>query len=203
MKLASLAFVVVLLIAHLAGGPDESLPLPLSMFRDGAYVNFGYLLFGLLLVICGLMLIRLGRAGRVVDAVILGFATVFLLLVAVTPSTDGFHILFSIVLLALLFFYYATVLNGEGALWMCAHLALPILLLVGTRFHSYGLWQKSLIIYFVLTVNVQHWMLSRGRMAIDAPRRGRDGSPGRRVPPRTIYVVESAPNRSGKPDGKR
>ena len=201
MKLASLAFVAVLLIAHLVGDSDESLALPLSMFRDGAYSIFGYLLFGLLLVISGLMVNRLWCARRA-DSLILGVATLFLILVAVTPSTDGFHILFSIVVIGLLFGYYATVLNGEGTAWMCAHLALPILLLLGIRFHSYGLWQKSLIVYFVLAVNVQHWMLSRDRMAIDAPRRGRDGSGG--LPPRrrTVYVAEVDPRWPRKPSGQ-
>lgn len=50
MKLASLAFVTVLLIAHLSGDLVENLALPLSMFRDGAYAFFGYCLFGLLLL---------------------------------------------------------------------------------------------------------------------------------------------------------
>jgi hypothetical protein len=45
MRLASLAFLIVLVVAHLAGDPAEGLALPLSMFRDGAYRPFGYLLF--------------------------------------------------------------------------------------------------------------------------------------------------------------
>jgi hypothetical protein len=188
MKLASLAFVAVLLIAHLGGDPAENLALPLSMFRDGEYANFGYALFALLLVIAALMLRRLHRAGRDVDAVLLGVVSVFLVLVAITPSLDGFHGLFSFVLIGLLYAYYAAVLHREGPIWMWLHLALPVLLLAATRFHSYGLWQKSIIVYFVLVVNLQHWLVTRGRAALDLPRPGRTGGQRRK---RVIHVIEA------------
>jgi hypothetical protein len=188
MKLASLAFVSVLLIAHLSGDPAETLALPLSMFRDGAYAFYGYVLFGLLLVIACLMLSGLHRAGREVDAVLLGVVAVFLLLVAVTPSLNDWHGLCSFVVIGLLYCYYAAVLHREGAVWMWLHLALPVLVLLGIRCHSYGLWQKSMIVYFVLAVNVQHWLLSRGRAALDVPRPGRTG--GLR-PKRVIHVIEA------------
>jgi len=203
MKLASLAFVAVLLIAHLAGDPGERLArlaLPLSMFRHGSYGFFGCLLFGLLLVIAGLMLSRLHRACLHGDACVLGVVTTFLLLVAVTPSDNGFHIFGSFAVLALLFCYYAAVLHGEGAVWMWGHLAFPVLLVLGTRCHSYGLWQKSLIVYFVLAVNVQHWMLSRGRTTLSATRRGRHDSPGGHLRRRVVYVVETGQSWSRNSD---
>jgi hypothetical protein len=195
MKLASLTFVAVLLVAHFSGDPLEALALPLSMFRDGPHVVFGYVLFALLLLIAGLMLQRLHHARRHVDAVLLGVVAVFLLAVAVTPSFNEWHGLCSFVVIGLLYCYYAVVLHGEGPVWMWLHLALPLLVLAAIRCHSYGLWQKSMIVYFVLAVNVQHWLLSRGRAALDGPRPGRSG--GRR-PKRVIHVIETGRSWSRK-----
>jgi hypothetical protein len=198
MKLASLAFVTVLLIAHRAGDSAESLALPLSMFRDGAYCIFGYLLFGLLLVIAGLMVSRLHGACRDGDACLLGVVTIFLFLVAATPSENDFHGFCSFVVLGLLFCYYAAVLLGEDRIWMWVHLALPVLLLLAIRFHSYGLWQKSLIVYFVLAVNVHHWMLSGSHSALSVTRRGRHGSPGGNRRRRVVYLEETGKTWSRK-----
>jgi hypothetical protein len=198
MKLASLAFLTVLLIAHRAGDSAESLALPLSMFRDGAYRIFGYLLFGLLLAIAGLMLSRLHGACRDGDACLLGVVTIFLFLVAGTPSENFFHGFCSFVVLGLLFCYYAAVLRGEGRIWMWVHLALPVLLLFATRFHSYGLWQKSLIVYFVLAVNVQHWMLSRSPSGLSVTRRRSHGSPRRDGRRRVVYLAETGKTWSRK-----
>lgn len=200
MKLASLAFVAVLLIAHLAGDSAESLALPLSMFRDGAYRIFGYLLFGLLLVIAGLMLMRLHGACRDGDACLLGVVTIFLFLVAATPSENGFHGFCSLVVLGLLFCYYAAVLHGEGRIWMGGHLALPALLLlvlIGARCQSYGLWQKSLIVYFVLAVNIHHWMLPRSH-SLSVTRRGRHGLAGVDRRRHVVYLAETGKTWSRK-----
>ena len=195
MKLASLAFVTCLFFAHLEGDLAKTLSLPLSMLRDGASWWVGYLLFGLLLLIAGLMLDRLRREELEVDTCLLGVVAVFLILVAVTPSQNGFHHIGSFVVLAVLFGYYAAVLRGESAAWMFGHLAVPILLFFVTQFHSYGLWQKSLIVYFLLVINVHHWLLSRGRMTLSlmnlmnqGRHRGRGKAPRRRV----VYTLDTS-----------
>ena len=187
MKLASLAFVLVLVLAHLVGDNADTLALPLSMFRDEPYCRFGYALFGLLLLIAGLMIRHLHRAKRHIDAVLLGVVTIFLVLVAVTPSLDAWHGIFAFVAIGSLFCYYAVVFHGESRLWMWLHLALPVLVLFATQFHSYGLWQKSIIVYFVLLVNIQDWLASRGRGVLDVPRYGRHGSARKR----RVYVIEA------------
>jgi hypothetical protein len=182
MKLVSLLFLIVLVVAHFAGDLAESLALPLSMFRDGAYQPFGCLLFGLLLGIAVLMLIALHRAGLFGHAGLLSVVAFFLFLVTVTPSENGLHIFCSFVVLALLFSYYAVMLREAGAVWLWVHLAVPVLLVLATHCHSYGLWQKSLIVYFVLAVNVQHFLLARGR--------GQRGSGEARLRRRVVYMVE-------------
>lgn len=189
MRLASLAFLAVLVSAHLAGDPAEALGLPLSMFRDHVYRPFGYRLFALLLVIAGLMLRTLHRAGLGGHACLLGVVAFFLVLVAVTPSADGLHLLCSFMVLALLFGYYAAVLRGVGRVWLWAHLAVPVLLVLGTRCHSYGLWQKSLIVYFLLAVNVQHHLLTRGPGALLTAGGGRHRPGGRGLRRRVAYTM--------------
>ena len=201
MKLASLAFVTCLSLAHLEGDFAKTLSLPLSMIRDGESWWVGYLLFGLLLLIAGLMLNRLRRDDLAVDACLVGVVAAFLFLVAVTPSQDGFHNFGSFVVLAVLFGYYAAVLRGESAAWMFGHLAVPILLLFVTQFHSYGLWQKSLIVYFLLVINVHNWLLSRGGISLSLTNlmnqgrhRGRGKAPRRRV----VYMVDTSRSWSRK-----
>ena len=195
MKLASLAFVTCLFFAHLEGDVAKTLSLPLSMIRDGASWWVGYLLFGLLLLIAGLMLNQLRRDDLAGDACLLGVVAAFLFLVAVTPSEDGFHHFGSFVVLAVLFGYYAAILRTEGRAWMFGHLAVPILLLFVTQFHSYGLWQKSLIVYFLLVINVHHWLISRGRMTLSLTNllnQGRHRGRGKVPPRQVVYMVDTS-----------
>src|SRR4051794_24655628 len=96
MKLATLAFVLLLLSAHLAGDSAELVGQPLSMFRDGEQGWLGYLLFAVLLLITGLYLAALARAERIGEAAAAGLAAVLLAVVAVTPSLGAFHIICSL-----------------------------------------------------------------------------------------------------------
>jgi hypothetical protein len=193
MKLASLAFLIVLLAAHVAGDPCQLLGLPLSMFRDGHLGFFGATLFALLVGIGGLMihtLIRLRLPGHT------GFfclAAGFLLLVALTPSGDGFHFFCSLVLFALLYVYYAVQLREAGIALLWAHLVIPAVLLLATNCHSYGLWQKSFIGYFLLAANVHYHLLS-GRRASNRAGPGKCRAGGWSPRRRLVYVLE--PGRS-------
>src|ERR671931_679182 len=94
MKLTTLAFLVALLLAHSVGDTDKRFDQPLSMFRDGQDGQarwLGYVLFALLLLSGGLLIRAFYRAGRVVDAVVSGFAAALLVVVAATPSLNGDH----------------------------------------------------------------------------------------------------------------
>src|SRR5262249_10090075 len=106
MKIASLAFLTVLFLAHCAGDPARVCGLPLSMFRDGDWAAFGYALFALLLAVAGLMIVTLLRGGLYGQVGLLTLAALLLLEVAVTSSYDAFHLLCSLVLFALLYAYY-------------------------------------------------------------------------------------------------
>jgi hypothetical protein len=167
MKFTTLVFVVVLLFAHAAGDLDPMLERPLSHFRDEPV---GYVLFGLLLVVGALYTRALWRSRREAEATVSAFALLLLVVVAATHSASGFHLFCALVLLGLLFGYIALLLRRARSAWLPAHLAVPLLLVLLTRCHSYGLWQKTFIVYFILAVAVHHHLL--GRAARQARARG-------------------------------
>jgi hypothetical protein len=190
MKLASLLFLILLFAAHGAGDPSELVGLPLSMFRDGNLGFFGGALFALLLLVAGLMILTLIRQRRPTDAGFFALAALFLVLVALTPSEDGFHCFCSLVVFALLYAYYAVRLREVGLGWMWAHLLIPVVLLTATGCHSYGLWQKSFIVYSLLAANVHQHLVASGRMGPERLGAGRYrvGSGARRR--RLVYALE-------------
>jgi hypothetical protein len=165
MRHVTLAFVALLVIAHTGGEGETALARPLTLFREEAGSPIGWLLFALLLA-AGVILVRLLLKMRwFVDAVILIVTTALLALVAATPSLDADHILVSGILLLSLYLYYAILFNRLESGWLWLHLPMPVLLLFLTRLHSYGLWQKSLILYFLLVINLQYsasrdWLVS-------------------------------------------
>jgi hypothetical protein len=178
MKLASLAFVLLLLIAHAAGDGAELLGRPLSVFRDGAQGGLGYALFAVLLLIGLLYTAALVRARREVETLAAGLAALLLLVVAATPSLGAFHLACSLLLLMLLFAYFALLLHLAESLWLPAHLAVPFALACATGLHSYGLWQKAVITYFVALTAIHHHLLPRPRARLAWARRdGRAAGP--------------------------
>jgi hypothetical protein len=168
MKAASVAFLAVLLLAHRTGDRGEALALPLSGLREREPRALGYLLFALLLLACGLLVAALVRARRPDHACFVGLSSFLLLVVALTPSENALHLLCALALLLGLYLFYASLLRRAASPWLWAHLTVPLLVLLATQFHSYGLWQKSYIFYFLLVANVHHHCLPRG----GAPRRG-------------------------------
>jgi hypothetical protein len=191
MKVAALAFVLLLLGAHAAGDGPELIGQPLSMFRDGEQAWLGYALFTVLLLISGLYIAALARADRVPEAAVAAGATLLLAVVAATPSWGPFHIVCSLLLLGLLISYYALLLHrAEGPLLAAVHLAVPLALAGATGLHSYGLWQKAVITYIVAVTAAHHHLLGR-----PAPRAARP-RPSRRVrcdKRHTVYAL--APSR--------
>lgn len=194
MKLAALAFFALLAVAHVVGNAEPVLARPLSEFRDGDRAWLGYTLFILLLTIAGLHLAAQVRAKRTGDAAVSGLATVLLLAVALTPSWCGFHSLWSLQLLALLFGYYGMLLYRAESFWLIAHMAVPVVLAIATRFQSYGIWQKSFIAYFVVVAVVHHHVLLRQLPTIG--RRSRTREAGGAIQSRRrrkVYRLDGGP----------
>lgn len=189
MKLTSLAFVLLLVLAHLAGDPERAAALPLSMFRDGDCAWLGYALFGHLLLIGGMYTLALARSDKIAEAVISGVAVLLLLIVAVTPSLSGYHHGCSLLLLLLLFSYYGVVLYHAGSKWLVAHLGAPLILAFFIGFHSYGLWQKMFIVYIVGAA-VAHHHLSLRRNNPERSRFTREGRRGYPTRRRKVYRLE-------------
>jgi hypothetical protein len=166
----SVLFVTLLVLLHVS---DLALiPRPLSTLRDGPTAPFGYALFVFLLFM-GIGYVALYIRARAAFGMIVPFLCVILFAyVAATPSFDADHGIASILLLMLLFFYYAIKLYFRSSFWFFAHIATPFVILGLTRNNfQYGVIQKSLILYFVLAVNLDMlflvgWDLAQARNAL-------------------------------------
>ncbi len=86
-----------------------------------------------------------------------------LVVVAATPSFGPCHELCTLALLVLVYSYFALLLYASGSAWLFVYLPAPVALALATRFHSYGLWQKTLIAYLVVLVNIHYHLVSRFR----------------------------------------
>lgn len=150
MRLASLAFVLILAGLSLQG----ELSSPLSTFRDGPYRAWGFALFGLLTFIGLTWLWTLIRTRSVSELIAVAPALPLLGFVALTESMDGWHVLASFVLLGWLLLFFAAKLQEEDSWLLHLHLAMPVVIALTIQFQSFGLWQKSLIAYFVLAINM-------------------------------------------------
>jgi hypothetical protein len=126
--------------------------------------------------------------------VVSGFAAALLVVVAATPSLNGDHELCSFFLLALLYGYYAALLYSSRSIWLVAHLPVPVALLLLTRAHSFGLWQKGLILYFLLASTIQHHFLTQW---LPPPHRKAGArTPRRSIPSRHRVVFNVQPGRA-------
>ena len=160
MKPVAAAFLLLLAYAHTRDDWNAAVARPMSMFRDGGDAWIGDALFGLLLAAGVLLLVQLVRLRWILDAAaVLGIA-VMLAVVAATPSADTLHNFLAFLLLFLLYVYFATVFYRLESRWLYAHLTVPAVLVFVTRLHSYGLWQKSLILYYLFAVVLQHHLCS-------------------------------------------
>ncbi|GBD35018.1 hypothetical protein HRbin36_00122 [bacterium HR36] len=55
-----------------------------------------------------------------------------------------------------MYYYFAFFLSDS--LWLALHLVSPILLAVLTGVHSYGAWQKAVLLYFLGLANVHYYV---------------------------------------------
>jgi hypothetical protein len=161
MRWVVLTFLGLLLWAHTLGDFAKLLAQPLSLFRTEPTTLFGYAIFSSLMVISVLYYRALCRLYRNGEALIVFLTVILLFIVATTDSFGGFHLLASLALLLALYVYYAVLLFRAQSFWVFGHLFVPIMLGLGTQAHSYGLWQKSLIVYFVLATAIHYEWLMR------------------------------------------
>ena len=182
MKPLSIAFLGLLFWSQ--GLAGELADKPLSMFRDGEFQIVGYALFALLLAIGALMAATLQRRGHSGEAAVFASALALLLIVVATPSLNAAHETAAALLLLTLFIYYAGQLASVRSGLVFIHLLMPVALvpLLGI---GYGPWQKGLIVYLLVVINI-HWHLLP-QLAQRQPRAAaRGGSLKRRV----VYLVE-------------
>ena len=158
MRGTTLALVGVLVALHWRGA-EESWAVPLSMFRDGNHAGLGYSAFAILILMGVVMSRAAHRSGEFATSAVYTVATVMLGAIAATPSADPFHVLLSLLLPLVLHAFYLWLLHSRLSFWMFLHLTVPLLLLVAVQFQSFGAWQKSLLIYFVLLANWHYGLL--------------------------------------------
>jgi hypothetical protein len=164
MVIATALFLVLLATAHV-GDPD-AVDRPLSLFREQRPV-IGYSLFGLLALINGLHLRTYYQLGLGRELFAPAASMVLLAVIALTPSWDAGHTVAALVLLGLVFGWYALRLYRVASPWLLVHLAIPLLLLVHMA-SSYGVWQKMIIVYFLFAANID-CLLATGRLSLPGP----------------------------------
>ncbi|MGF1577892.1 MAG: hypothetical protein ACFCD0_00860 [Gemmataceae bacterium] len=155
----TIAFGLLLIDAHLAEDIHQALATPLSVFRDGKQSTLGFCLFALMLIIGGFMTWLMIRLSQERETVVFLTAEILLLIVVATQSWDVGHLICSFLLLGLLYGYYAIILLRIQFPLFVGHLCLPVLISYMTQFHSFGLWQKSMILYFLLAINIHYYVI--------------------------------------------
>ena len=164
MKLASLLFFAQLVFVHHVCGAPASFDWPMSGFRDGECAPMGYMLFGAAGLVLFVYSVDLGRFKDPIKSVdTIGFG-LLLLLVAISPNRWMFHRTFAFIVLGSAYVFFAIQLRSNRAL-MAAHICAPAVVAVvlgkGLGFESYGIWQKTLISYFVVVATVHHHIATR------------------------------------------
>jgi hypothetical protein len=141
-------------VDRFAGRQATLVDLPLSMFRDGELNPYGRPLFQLLITIGCLALVSAFANRDVLGLFAYAAATWLLVLVASTPSDDFFHGFCSFLLFAELMLYMAYALVRVHEVWFGRHLGviLAITWCAGSR--SYGVWQKSMILYLLFGLSL-------------------------------------------------
>ena len=173
-KLFGVVFAALLVCAHVADVQGDAYQRPLSMFRDSDPAWLGYALFGVLLAIGALTIRTALRIQAEFHAAAYLVATGLLAIVAATPSNDSWHTSCALTAMALMFVHYAVLLyRADSIFWLVMHLLTPSLLMMASRLESYGIWQKGMILYFVMATIVHQHSLSQWLPKDNRPRRTR------------------------------
>jgi hypothetical protein len=161
-KLLAAAFVVLLVYAHLADLQGDAYNRPLSMFRDYSPAWVGYAMFAILVAIGSITAVTAFRAQAYLQCGVYVFGTVLLTIVAATPSNSFNHLQISLLLMAIIFANFAARLwMNDEYFWFAIHAFAPTILALLTKLESFGIWQKALVVYFVLVVVIDQTMYSQ------------------------------------------
>ncbi len=152
-KTLGAGFSVLLVYAHLADVQGDAYLRPLSMFRDYDPAWIGYTLFAVLVAI-GLAAARTAyRVEAELPMAAYLLFTALLTVIAATPSVDALHTTCSLFVMVGMFFYYLGVFYRNDSFFLLfMHLIAPSILMLASRLESYGVWQKGMILYFLLVV---------------------------------------------------
>lgn len=161
-KLLGIMFFVLLVGAHLADLQGNALDRPLSMFRDCQPQWIGYALFAVLIGIGAETTRTAWRLNCQVATLLYACFTGLLMLIAGTPSNDSIHLFGTGVVLLAMFVYFASLLyQCDSFFCLMIHLLMPSVMLMAARAGSGGIWEKSMIIYFMVATLVHQHVLAR------------------------------------------
>lgn len=192
-KIFGISFVTLLIAIHYGEAVDGDVySRPLSMFRDVEPQWVGNLLFGLLLCL-GFSAVRTAlRVKSELDAVFYGLTTLSMGYIACTPSYTAGHNLCAFATMGIMYCYFLIRLFAtESFLVWWAHMAAPMLILWLTKAGSYGIWQKSVIVYFVVVIVVHEHIMASWILSASPPKRAKRQSGRRKV---RVVVARANPN---------
>ena len=202
--IVTLAFVMMMVWTHVQPPVVERLRTPLSLLRDGAHPVLGFVLFGLLILIHVLLIHKAWRARAGSAVAVFALATALIVFVTATSSSDGAHLVAAVLALSVPYSYYAVKMKLEGSGWLFPHLLAPLVLLLVTLMVDpggsvpvtvrvqdatvwvppyYGIWQKLIVLYFLLVANLHGLALPAVTPAA--------GDAGRLRPKRRVYALEA------------
>jgi hypothetical protein len=82
--------------------------------------------------------------------------------VAMTPSYSELHRFCALVVMGLMFLYFAVLLfTSDQWFWLTIHLTTPSMAMMATGLESYGIWQKAIIVYVLLGTVIHQSVLAR------------------------------------------
>jgi hypothetical protein len=171
-KILGVAFGLLFVCAHLADLRGDAYTRPLSCFRDCEPAWMGYAMFGLLIA-TGLETARTAfRLRSELHTFMYVVMTAQIAFIAATPSVGAWHQTFAGAGMLCIFVYYAVLLYSSDQLfWLLIHLFMPSILLIASHYESYGVWQKGMIIYFLLATIVHQGVLAQWLPKRVAPKR--------------------------------
>ena len=95
-------------------------------------------------------------------AAIYSISTTLLAVVATTPSYSELHMFCALVVMGLMFLYFAVLLYASDQwFWLTIHLTTPSMAMMATGLESYGIWQKAIIVYILLGTVIHQGVLAR------------------------------------------
>ena len=102
--------------------------------------------------------------------------------------------------MGIMFVFYAVLLYlADELFWLVMHLLMPSFMMMGSQLESYGIWQKGMILYFLVAVVVHQGVLAQWLpKPVVRPKRAKSifSATTGRITSRSLALMQSAPIRN-------